>query len=461
MKIQFGRQQSNHGSVLAVTLMTCVVLGIMMGSYLYMVQAQRLAVARSQCWNKAMVVAEAGIEDAMAFLNSGVNLATFIVDPNGRWIVTGTAVTAKTYPAAAKQFADSYYAATIYKTNLANPVIIARGFVPPPYSTQLVSRVVQVVTRPRPTFPVRAPMIVEQSFNANGSNVGTDSFDSTYGPYKASTAGTNGDIVTLTTNANSIAIGNGKINGTVRTPPGGTAGTTSDKTATIGSSGKVGDALWLSGATPGFEAGHFKDDFALTDFPDVTAPSAAWFGPLVKQKAPDGLIYDYYLGNNNYYSMDSVGGDLTGSLYVSATNTVLYVTGTISIGGNTSKKDAPPQIHIAPGASLTIYMAGATTTVSASGVVNDTKLAKNFQYYGLPTNTRIDITGNGAFYGTIYAPEADFYLKGGGKSSTEDFTGSSITKNTTMTGNFNFHYDESLGFISTLGGYDIISWQEL
>jgi hypothetical protein len=176
------------------------------------------------------------------------------------------------------------------------------------------------------------------------------------------------------------------------------------------------------------------------------------------------------LGNLGSYSM----ADLNGSLYVSATNTVLYVTGSISISGNngtattynnngTVKKNgtAASQIHIGPGASLTVYMAGATTTISGNGVVNDTAQAKNFQYYGLPTNTAINLTGNGAFYGTIYAPQADFNLKGSGNNSIDDFTGSSITKTTTMTGNFNFHYDDSLRFLTTLGGYDAGSWEEL
>ena len=81
--------------------------------------------------------------------------------------------------------------------------------------------------------------------------------------------------------------------------------------------------------------------------------------------------------------------------------------------------------------------------------------------YGLPSNTTINITGNGAFFGTIYAPQADFNLKGGGKSTLEDFTGASITKTPTMSGNFNFHYDESLIGITTLGGYDAVCWQEM
>jgi len=56
--------------------------------------------------------------------------------------------------------------------------------------------------------------------------------------------------------------------------------------------------------------------------------------------------------------------------------------------------------------------------------------------YGLPSNTQISLAGNGAFYGTIYASEADFTLKAGGKSSIDDFTGASITKTTTMTATF-------------------------
>jgi choice-of-anchor A domain-containing protein len=112
------------------------------------------------------------------------------------------------------------------------------------------------------------------------------------------------------------------------------------------------------------------------------------------------------------------------------------VTSSINIGGSAN-------IHIAAGASLTIYMAGATTTIAGNGLVNDTHQAKSFAYYGLPANTTINITGNGAFYGTVYAPQADFYLGSGG-SSAHDFTGASITKTTTLSGHFNFHYDENL-----------------
>jgi hypothetical protein len=454
MNIRIVKQKSNHGSALVMTLCVCGVLGILMGSYLYMVQGQRQAVARSQSWNQAMVVAEAGIDEAMALINSGVIGGNFAIFP---WKNAGGGnFTNRPTP---PQFQDgtnnsSYYCVTI-NTSATNPVITSTSYVPAPISKTLLSRTVRVNAKPRPTFPVKAPMVVKQSFDSNGSNVGTDSFDSTLGPYNPATAGNNGDVVSLTTTPGSIKVGNGKIKGTVRTPPGGTSGTTSDKTAIIGSSGYVGDATWLPpvGSTPGFQSGHFKDDFTMADFPDVTVPPATWFGPQQNITAPDGNKYDYFLGNLGTYSMAA----LSGGLYVSAPNTVLYVTDSISISGNKAQN----QVHIGPGASLTIYMAGATTSIGGNGLVNETQQAKNFQYYGLPSNTSISITGNGAFFGTIYAPQADFSLKGSGHSSFDDFTGSSITKTTTMTGNFNFHYDDSLSMLTTLGGYDATSWEEL
>ena len=442
---------SQEGSVLTITMILCGIIGILMGSYLNLVQTQRKSVARSQQWNMALVIAEAGVEEAMAMLNSGVKPPQLWVFPWTGSTITGASKNDTNRPAS--KFGDSYY--QVFVTNGlagANPVIIAKGCSPGPLGSAALTRTILVNTKPRPTFPVKGPMIVKQSYNANGYNVGTDSFNSTNGPYNPSTAGTNGDVVTLSTNANSVMIGNGKIKGSVHTPPGGIQGVT----ATIGANGSVGDENWVLNNT-GFQTGHFMDDFIMTEFPDATLPNVGvWYTP-TSGKAPDGLNYDNLLTSGNYTI-----ADLNGSVYVGQANTVIYVTDSISIGSGGNKKGwAPPQIHIAVGASLTIYMAGATTSIGGNGVVNDTAQAKNFQYYGLPTNTRIDLTGNGAFYGTIYAPQADFNLKGSGNNSTDDFTGSSITKSTTMTGNFQFHYDESLIYLSTLGGYDATSWDEM
>jgi hypothetical protein len=450
MKVRYQHQQPERGSVLALTLILCAIFSILMASYLYIIQTQRFSVARSQRWNQALVISEAGVEEAMALLNSGVKAPGFGIFP---WTSAGGGVFTTPTNRPEKKVADGYYEVSITNGFAgANPVIISKGRVAGPIGSPPLMRSILVTTKPRPTFPVKAPMIVRQGFNSNGNNVTTDSFDSSLGAYNPNTAGTNGDVVTLTTNANSVVIGNGNIKGTVRTPPGGQQGVT----ATIGSNGSVGDATWVSSSF-GFQPGHFRDDFTLNEFPDATLPNVGAWLPPMSGKAPDGLNYDYLLVGQNYQV-----STLSGSIYVGVTNTVLYVTSSINIGSGGNKKGwAPPQIHIAPGASVSIYMAGATTTIGGNGLVNDTHEAKNFQYYGLPTNTKIDITGNGAFYGTIYAPQADLDLKGSGNSTIDDFTGSSITKTTTMTGNFRFHYDEALGLLTTLGGYDAISWKEL
>src|SRR5712691_6903522 len=93
MKSHINKSKIQCGGVLIVTLLFCVILGIMMGSYLSLIKAQRFSVARSQVWNSAIVVAEAGIEEAMAHLNSGVNTNNLAVNS---WVGLGVGTYAKT-----------------------------------------------------------------------------------------------------------------------------------------------------------------------------------------------------------------------------------------------------------------------------------------------------------------------------------------------------------------------------
>ena len=62
-------RQADEGSVLLITVFTALIIGITLGSYLLMVRAQSVAVARSQAWNAALVMAQAGVEEALAALN--------------------------------------------------------------------------------------------------------------------------------------------------------------------------------------------------------------------------------------------------------------------------------------------------------------------------------------------------------------------------------------------------------
>src|SRR5215471_19012100 len=176
MKLHENKQPAERGSVLLISLLTCTILATLAGSYLYMIENQRLAVARSQQWNQALVVAEAGVEEAMALLNSGVQAPNFNIFP---WANAGGGVFTNDPTRPQSQFGSAYYQVSITNGLAgADPVIISTGYVPAPLGRPTLVRSIRVPTKARPTFPVKGPMIVEAVFNANGYNVGTDSFDS-------------------------------------------------------------------------------------------------------------------------------------------------------------------------------------------------------------------------------------------------------------------------------------------
>jgi choice-of-anchor A domain-containing protein len=103
-------------------------------------------------------------------------------------------------------------------------------------------------------------------------------------------------------------------------------------------------------------------------------------------------------------------------------------------------------------------MAGASFT--GSQTIVDNGGATNLAYWGLPGNTSITLGGNASFVGTIYAPEADFSLGGGGNSNF-DFIGSVIARSISMNGHFSFHFDENLLRVGAARGYAATTWKEL
>src|SRR5437867_894675 len=69
MKTQPGKYREERGSVLVMTVILGGILVFVLASYLTMIQTQSLSVSRSQSWNAALVVGEAGVEEALAHLN--------------------------------------------------------------------------------------------------------------------------------------------------------------------------------------------------------------------------------------------------------------------------------------------------------------------------------------------------------------------------------------------------------
>lgn len=457
MKINLTKQAPKTGNVLLFTLVTTGLIGFVLASYLSLVKSQNMATMRSQSWNGAVPVIEAGIEDALTHLSAHSLSGNLAQDG---WQQSGSIYFIQ------RSLADSYYVVTI--SNFLGPaspapIIESRGYVRMPLLAEVSSdhlfataatsssingylaRGVRVEAGKSALFA--KGMVAKGQIDLNGNNIMSDSFDSadpnhsTAGQYDITKRKDNGDIATNSGLVNSLSVGNAEVYGKVSTGPGGSV--------SIGNQGSVGDLAWHAAGSSGIQDGASSDDMNV-DFPDVEEPfSGGAFWPV---SGPYGTtFYDYVLGNGNY-QMNQLNMNMQKKMIVTG-NATLYVTGSINITGQAF-------IEIAPGASLKLYAAGSTVSLGGGGIINNSGNATNFFYYGLPSNTSLSFSGNGTFKGVIYAPNADFTLSGSGNGS-EDFIGASISKSVFMNGHFKFHYDEALRNFHTDGIYVVNSWNEM
>src|SRR2546422_10671948 len=112
-----------RGSVLLVTLLVPTIIGITLASYLIMAQAQNVSVARSQVWNSAIALTEAGIEDAMAHLNSDNGIS-------GVFAANGWSQQADGSYAVTRSVDDAHYTSAITFPAGSFPVVISQGYMP-------------------------------------------------------------------------------------------------------------------------------------------------------------------------------------------------------------------------------------------------------------------------------------------------------------------------------------------
>jgi len=412
-----------RGSTLLMAMIITTIISATMGSYLYLLQSQNRSVMHSLSWNAAMPMAEAGVEEAMAHLAK--NVASNLTADG--WSLSGI-----TYSKNRTLGDDHYEVGMSLTTNGAfgsasNFSIRATGYVRRPNSTDYASRTVIVGVSSKPLF---LGLIAKTGFRLGG-NFYADSYDSstntgsTGGQYDPAKKLPNAFIGTNSQTNNSQIGGSIEVIGSVATGPGGAI------TANGGAS--VGDASWPG---PGIQPGHYRDDLNV-QVPDVTVPFTV--GDPVAGGTVDGTNYAAIL-NGGKFTMAS----LSGKVYVSSPS-LLYVSGNVNLDN----------VVILPGAKLSLYVGGASTTISGSAVVNLGGDTENFSYYGLVGNTDIQITSDASIVGTIYAPRANIRCNGNaalfGAMACNTFTG---------IGNFDFHYDEKLGRAGGDAGFYITSWDE-
>jgi hypothetical protein len=456
MKIQYPSSSNQRGNILLVTLLTCVILGVTLASFLVLVSGQNRAVMRSLAWNSAIPVLEAGIEEALTHLSH---------HDIGNLSGHGWSTTDGRYFGKEIRIEDGFCLVTIDTADPASetPVIYSTAFVPAPLHPAGQVGVLQAQLGPsldesrfakgyvRRSARVRTArhaffakgMVADSEINLNGNNIKTDSFNSgderysTDGLYDPAKARDNGDVATNSGLINTLDVGNADIKGTVSTGPGGAVA--------IGPNGTVGDQEWHDDGNKGIQPGHMTDDMNV-EFETVTVPFESP-NRTSYSLTIDGVAYTHVLESGNY-QLQHFGGNV-----LIKGHAVLHVTDTLSFSGYDS-------LTIAPGGSLKVYVSAKTASFAGNATWNENGSALNLQYYGLPSNTSVSISGNGSFTGTIYAPEAQLTLNGGGKD-TYDFVGASVSKTVRMNGKVQFHYDELLATKGPSQGYIPISWDEI
>lgn len=522
MKLLLASRPSHRsGSVLVVTLLIAMVIGITLAAFMDLSGAAHRSVIRSGVWNSCVPLAEAGIEEALThvYLNS-TNLATqgWTLAGSGVTMSNGVTITNAVYTKS-RSLNGGNYIATIQSG--ATPTITVQGNLPKPLSTtEMISRTIQVRTVGGALYA--RGLVAKGNVNWNGSIL-SDSFDSqnptysTGGLYDATKRNDNGSIGSVEGN---IDVG---ANGTIY----GTAGTGPTGTITTGANGVVGDAAYVAGGSSGIQTGHSQNDLNVS-FPDATVPftsgytipgggnvtnitiltntaaatsltyPSTYVGTVASNRPsstayPTGTTYpvttnvtstsatkgktttttyttnfvftQFAYNTNSYTTNSSVAyyehildnGDyylagISGENVLIRGNARLYVQGSISESGGYA-------ITVANSGTLQMWVSG-DIKLAGQAAINATGDALRMMVYGLPSCTSVTLSGNAAWTGTLYAPQANLRFNGSGNDST-DFVGAAIVGSATMNGKFSFHYDENLGRNGPTSSFVIDSWSEL
>ena len=285
MKTKIPKRLKRAASALITALFICSIFSLFVMYYLSLIEQQNYLNCRSQSWNVAISITEAGVEEGLEHLND--NSANLNVAP---WTALGGSTY---YRSNSLPDGNSY---VVYITNTApNPVVVARAYVSSKSFMSLaqnisagffaaagVSTTPTVVTRAVRVNCTRtslflAPLVAKKNINLNGNNILTDSFNScdptksVNGQYSPGLAGDHGDIASNLGVIDSISGGNANIYGIAHT------GTnySGQPTVSVGPNGGVGSHTWQS-SNKGIEPGWALEDANFT-FPDTTFPSTSGY----------------------------------------------------------------------------------------------------------------------------------------------------------------------------------------
>ena len=281
-------------SSLLTTLVICTILSMFVMYYLSLIDQQTYLNGRSQVWNMAIAISEAGIEDGMAEINTSSTYPTLSGDgwsgsnmvfsrtnslPDGNSYVV-TVITTNTFQPAVVCRA-TVYSIPKYGRNASSSFFAAIGASAQTQggsTNRIVTRAVSVICKKDNLFT--AALAAKRGIDLKGNGVYTDSFNSNMpgirsdynGMYNSSIySGDRGDIGTNggITNNGLVTVQNANVYGLIHTGP--------NCPVSIGANGGVGphccQAFTVAAA---LAAGYIRQDANFT-YPDTSYPNTAGY----------------------------------------------------------------------------------------------------------------------------------------------------------------------------------------
>jgi hypothetical protein len=417
-----------RGSVLLLTIILIIGLSVFLGSFLKIAMGTIKLSDRTFYSNGCVNLAEAGLEEALYALNNA--------DWTG-WTSSGGNMSKAIYNISMGRGATGTVKVRInnYATSLT-PTVVAEGRANLSTGPDVIKQVeIEASTK---SFWANG-IVAKDTVTFSGGPGYVDSYDSTDpahstgGLYDFAKRKDNGSVGSVLVTTDALALGNTEIWGYAAT--GGSA-------PNVGPGGQIHGVNTPAGVN--VDPARIRTDFTA-EFDPIPSPGSFdqiytnVNGPAVFGTAGSATVIRATSISNNASEVTQIQGDVT-----------LVVTDDIDIGGT---------FEVAANSSLTLYVEG-DVNVKGNGIVNVTGLPKNLIVYGTASSDQeIKLAGNAAVQAAIFAPNADLVMKGGGVHGT--FMGSAVADAVTLTGNFRFHYDESLANLATSGVYTVGGWREL
>jgi len=407
----------NKGVALLISLLAGMALILISISAMIIVSTNVFIGKNTKDLTASLYIAEAGAYKALNVVNSSTSNYAALSTGRVTTILSSDSIGNGTDSATVERIATDANGKAIIRLN-------STGY------TGTSNKIISIVLAPEYDSKFKYAAFAKNKISFSGNFTAVDSYDSSKGAYGGTNVSSDGDIGINSIATEALDIGNGDVYGDAYIGPSGNVSTvikTQAGAVLTGIKGVLPEAVNLPPVTiPAFSGAEVKSSVTL---------SPGNFGEL-ELSGTNTVTLDAGASNPGKFYFTSI--KLSGSSQITTTGNVeIYVLGNLDASGNGIVNSTGDTSR------LTIYVQKNDT--DGDGIANNT----------------IKLSGNGGFYGGIYAPDVPVTVTGNG-----DIFGSIVGSSIDLTGQGKVHYDKKMSYGgggggSTITKYVIKSWKEI